>query len=295
MKQDFWNLANNRGKVSTNLLANDDVTIETLDGHPVIVVRIPRATRRQRPVYVGQNPIDGTYRRYQEGDYKCSPDEVGRMLADQSEDPADGLILDHFGLGDLDPESLAQYRNRFSARAPAHPWLALDQRGLLEKLGGWRTDRATGQQGLTVAGLLMFGKDEAIRDPSAVPQYHVDYRERLSDDSEVRWTDRLTVDGTWTANLFQFYQRVLSRLFDGLKVPFQLQPDMFRKDETLVHEAIREALVNALIHADYRGMGGVVIEKYRDRITLANPGSLLLPIEQLFRAASASAATSRSS
>src|SRR4029453_2276131 len=27
MKQDFWNLANNRGKISTNLLSNDDVTI----------------------------------------------------------------------------------------------------------------------------------------------------------------------------------------------------------------------------------------------------------------------------
>ena len=61
----------------------------------------------------------------------------------------------------------------------------------------------------------------AIRDISAMPQYHVDYRERLSDDPEVRWTDRLTVDGTWTANLFQFYQRVLSRLFADLKVPFQ--------------------------------------------------------------------------
>jgi ATP-dependent DNA helicase RecG len=283
MKQDFWNLANNRGKISTNLLSNDDVTIETLDGRPVISIRIPRASRRQRPVYVGQNPIDGTYRRYQEGDYKCSPDEVGRMLADQSEEPVDSLILDHFGLSDLDPESLRQYRNRFSARAPAHPWLALDERGLLEKLGGWRTDRLTGQQGLTVAGLLMFGKDEAIRDTSAIPQYHVDYRERLSDDPEVRWTDRLTVDGTWTANLFQFYQRVITRLLADLKVPFQLQPDMFRKDETLVHEAIREALVNALIHADYRGMGGIVIDKYRDRITLSNPGSLLLPIEQLFQ------------
>lgn len=283
MKQDFWNTVNNRGKVSTNLLSNDDVTIQAIQDERTIVIRVPRATRRQRPVYVGQNPIEGTFRRYQEGDYRCTPDEVGRMLADQSEDPADGEILEHFGMDDLDPDSLGQYRNRFSARAPAHPWLALDQRGLLVKLGGWRTDRPTGQLGLTVAGLLMFGKDEAIRDHSAIPRYHVDYRERLSDDPEVRWTDRLTGDGTWTANLFQFYQRVLSRLFADLKVPFQLQPDMFRKDETLVHEAIREALINALIHADYRGKGGIVVEKYRDRITMSNPGSLLLPVEQLFQ------------
>src|ERR1035438_5387732 len=30
---------------------------------------VPRANRRQRPVYVGQNPINGTYRRNYEGDY----------------------------------------------------------------------------------------------------------------------------------------------------------------------------------------------------------------------------------
>ena len=68
MKQDFWNTVNNRGKVSTNLLSNDEVTIESIHGQSVIVVRIPRATRRQRPVYVGQNPIKGTFLRYQEGD-----------------------------------------------------------------------------------------------------------------------------------------------------------------------------------------------------------------------------------
>ena len=99
-------------------------------GKSVLVIQIPRATRRQRPIYIGQNPITGTYRRNHEGDYLCTPDEVGRMLADQSEEPADSLILEHFGSADLDPESLQQYRNRFSARAPAHPWLSLDEPGL---------------------------------------------------------------------------------------------------------------------------------------------------------------------
>lgn len=59
--------------------------------------------------------------------------------------------------------------------------------------------------------------------------------------------------------------------------------DLFRKDETIVHESIREAFVNALIHADFRGQGGVVIEKSGDRLELSNPGTLLLSIEQLLR------------
>jgi ATP-dependent DNA helicase RecG len=234
-------------------------------------------------VYVGLNPLEGTYRRNYEGDYKCRREEVGRMLADQSEQPADSLILEHFSLDDLDAQSLSQYRNRFASRAPDHPWLAEDDQGLLKKIGGWRIDRASGAEGLTVAGLIMFGTEEAIRDAHGIPQYNVDYRERLSEDPDVRWTDRLTLDGTWPGNLFQFYQKVITKLLSDLKVPFQMGSDLFRKDETIVHEAIREALVNSLIHADFRGQGGVIIEKYRDRFEMSNPGTLLVSVQQMLR------------
>lgn len=61
--------------------------------------------------------------------------------------------------------SLAQYRKRLRASKGEHPWLSLDDQALLEKLGGWRTDRESGKSGLTLAGLLMFGKSEALRAP----------------------------------------------------------------------------------------------------------------------------------
>ncbi|NTU52093.1 MAG: hypothetical protein HGA97_00010 [Chlorobiaceae bacterium] len=73
------------------------------------------------------------------------------------------------------------------------------------------------------------------------------------------------------------------RLAQDLKLPFKLGSDLFRKGETVVHEAIREALLNALIHADYQGDGGIVIEKYADRFEFSNPGSLLISFDQLFR------------
>jgi ATP-dependent DNA helicase RecG len=283
MKKAFWDTINNRGKVNRNLLHDEDAAVVTVADKQVLVIQVPRANRRERPVFVGQNPLTGTYRRNYEGDYHCTPDEVGRMLADQAEEPADSRILEHFGLDDLDKDTVQQYRQRFSARSPEHPWLAESSAGLLEKLGGWRRDRATGVAGLTVAGLLMFGKDEAIHAPEAMPQFNLDYRERLSDDPEVRWTDRLTIDGMWVGNLFQFYQRVIQRLTADLKIPFQLEPNLFRKDDTIVHEAIREALVNSIIHADYRGQGGIVVEKLRDGMRLSNPGTLLVSFEQLLR------------
>lgn len=295
LMQDFWNLANNKGKISLNLLTNQDVSVEQINSESVLVIRVPRATRTQRPVFVGQNPLDGTFRRYNEGDYRCSQDEVGRMLADQSEQPADSVILPHFGLDDLHSKSLQQYRNRFASRSPAHPWLNKDDQGFLEMLGGWRKDRGTQEEGLTVAGLLMFGKEKSIRDSNAIPQYNVDYREHLSDDPGVRWTDRIWPDGTWPANLFQFFLKVYPRLVADLKIPFQYQsgngsttttpaPDAVqRRDETIVHEAIREAFVNAMIHADFRGQGGIVVERFRDRLVFSNPGTLLVSIEQMLR------------
>lgn len=45
-----------------------------------------------------------------------------------------------------------------------------------------------------------------------------------------------------------------------------------RIDDTPVHKAIREALANCLINADYHGVRGVVIRKEPDKLILANPG-----------------------
>ena len=43
------------------------------------------------------------------------------------------------------------------------------------------------------------------------------------------------------------------------------------------------ALVNSLIHADYQGIGGIVIKKYPDRFEFSNPGSLLISKKQLLQ------------
>jgi len=276
-KKNFWDNIGNRGKVSINLLTENNLK-EVLceDERSILAIRVPRASRSQRPIYIGQNPMTGTYRRNYEGDYHCSEQEVKRMMSDSSEETADSRILEGFTLDDLDTKSIQEYRQFFASHKPTHQWLSESDIGFLGKLGGWKKDRNSGLEGITVAGVLMFGKDESIRE--AIPQYHVDYREK---DPDMRWKDRVTIDGTWNANLFQFYLKVMGRLSQDLKLPFQLNENLLRKGESPVHEAIREALVNSIIHADYFGKCGVVIEKSRDRMEFSNPGSLLIPLDQL--------------
>ena len=145
-----------------NLLKNDDVEVLEVEGKKLLLINVPRAARKQRPVYVGQNPQSGTFRRYHAGDYKCQPEAVASMWADQNEVPADAQILTGFNEKDIDKSTLQQYRNRFSAVRPEHPWLTLDTIPFLQKLGGWRQDRETREEGFTVAGILMFGTEDAI-------------------------------------------------------------------------------------------------------------------------------------
>ena len=56
-----------------------------------------------------------------------------------------------------------------------------------------------------------------------------------------------------------------------------------RRDGTLAHEALREAMANLCVHADYSEEASLLVTKYPDKIILSNPGVLLISREQFFR------------
>ena len=277
----FWDTHNNPQKLNQPVCAESDVSVLELDKHHLVCIHVPRASRQQRPVYINGNPMLGSYKRNFEGDYRCTDAEVRQMLRDAGDDPLDSQILENFDLNDLDTESIAAYRNRFASRDPDHPFLALSDRDFLERLGGWKRDRRGKSEGITWAGLLMFGKERSLLD--ALPHFHLDYQEQLSSDPEERWTYRLTLDGKWVPNLFNFYYRVYPRLVKDIDAPFKLDKTATRLEETHVHEALREALVNSLIHADHQSTRPINIVKRVDAFIFTNPGRLRIPREQLYQ------------
>jgi predicted HTH transcriptional regulator len=181
----------------------------------------------------------------------------------------------------LDLDSLHAYRNMLAVHRLDHPWIALDDQEFLEVTGCWRQDRAQEDAGLTLAGLLLFGKWPAIQE--GVPFYFVDYQEQPEDKtSQTRWLDRVVPDGTWSGNLFDFYRKVSRKLVADLKVPFVLKGN-FRQDDTPLHRALREALVNALVHADYAGRVSILVIKDPAGFVFRNPGMMRVPPEQALR------------
>ena len=272
----LWDNLHNRKQISLNLLAEADVSPVQINGKTILRVQVPRASRQQRPVHVGSNPLGGTYLRRDEGDYQADDETVRRLMAERVEDSRDERVLKGFDLSDLDMDTVAAYRNRFAAVKPGHVWTDLPLPEFLERIGAWGKNRDEGYSGLRLAGLLMFGRGEVIQD--ALPHYMVDFQERPEAKTEKRWIDRLVPDGSWSGNVYDFFRKVYQKLTADLKVPFQLQ-DGQRVDDTPVHEALREALANTLIHADYSGRVSVLVVKRPDMFGFRNPGRMRIPLD----------------
>lgn len=268
--RDIWNQVNNPEKVSANILFDRNVRIVTEEGMAFVLVDVPRAERTDRPVFVGRDVFRGAFRRNGEGDYRCNRETVKAMLRDQGNETADFTLMENLVVADLNGDAIRRYRTRFASMKPEHVWKNLPDEEFLVKIGGARRgDHGTIRP--TLAGLVCFGDYVTI--VSELPNFFLDYRERL--DLDTRWSDRVcSQDGTWSGNVFDFFFKVHDRLVADVKRPFRLSPDGVRRENTPIHDGLREALLNALIHADYHGRQGIVIEKEFRRIVFENPGGL---------------------
>lgn len=283
LQKDFWSGVHNKNTINACILKNDDVEVGEIEGHKVILFHIPQAQRDQRPIHCTQDAFNGTFRRNFEGDYLCGNAEVRRMFADADiTRPADGRILKNYSWNDIDMPSFEQYRRLFATAKPSHPWHTLSNDELMRKLGGYRKDRETGEEGFTLAGILMFGKYDSIKDQTCVPKFFPDYKEIPADTSSTRWIDRIYPDGSWEANLFQFYRRVLPKLQQVIPTPFRLEGNQ-RKDETPAHESLREAFANLCVHADYSEESSLLVYRYPHRIVFSNPGVMLISKQQFYQ------------
>ena len=70
------------------------------------------------------------------------------------------------------------------------------------------------------------------------------------------------------------------KIIKDVKIPFVMEGGN-RIDDTPVHKALREALANCLINADYYGTRGVVIKKDQNQIIFENPGYIRTGKEQM--------------
>ncbi|MBD5559929.1 MAG: AAA family ATPase [Clostridia bacterium] len=278
MVRDLWNTVNTPTKVSRNVLSGRDIGVTPIDGSDIIWIQVPPVPYRDRPVYRGTNPLTGTYKRNSEGDYHCTEEEVRAMLRDSQPD-AEPVLRKEYTLDDLDPASVEAYRVQFRATRAGHTWANLPDKDFLRMLHACVEDSAAGQPKLTAAGLLMFGK--GIHVSTEFPGLKLDYFDKSQLAPGTRWRDRLTYDGTWEYNLYNYVFSVLPRLMQGLAQPFQMD-GIVRVDDTPVHKAVREAVINTIVHCDFHLTGSLSVTKDDHGFHFRNPGPPLIPISDIY-------------
>ena len=82
--------------------------------------------------------------------------------------------------------------------------------------------------------------------------------------------------------MFDFFYKVTNRIGDDIAVPFVNRSDGVRVDRVDVHDALGEAVANALVHANYYGKRGIVIVKHGKKITISNPGTIRITKEEFY-------------
>lgn len=281
--KDFVTTAQNRNKVSINLVQNEDIEIFDLNEKQVVVIYIREASIRQKPVYInGIDSYQHVYIRKYEGDCRATQEEYRRFVRN-TQDNVDEELLNYFTVDDLDNESILLFKNIVDSRNKKKNYLGMDNVNFLKEMGIFQIDRNDKRKlKLTLAGLLFLGKFDAIR--QRLPHFHLEYLNKKCA-ANIRWKDRVSTGDLEyeNLNLFKFYFIVLEKLKLTIEDPFELEDGCVRKTTNELEVALREALANTLIHADYLDAEtNITIEVHYLYYSFLNPGTMRVSKEQFF-------------
>lgn len=239
------------------------VTPITLGGVKVAHIAVPKVSAEVAT-------SGGVYLRRrikQDGTPECAPmlphDRASRAahfgLADASAQPVAGATL-----ADLDPLERERLRQSVQQYGGDRVLLDLDDEALDGALG-LTARQADGTRLPTLTGLLLVGREQALRD--LVPTHEFAFQ--VLAQQAVRFNE--------------FRRFPLLKALDWLETNFrpynpeeELQVDLFRVPVPLLDmAAFREAVANALIHRDYHRLGAVHVRLEDDALVVSNPGGLV--------------------
>lgn len=249
------------------------------NGKTVILAFIPEAQPHEKPVYIAAKGLPkGAFRRIGSTDQHCTDDDVQLLYQNRKHHSFDETSLPECAIEDLDPAAIADYRRNRAESSPTAPELAYDDDDLLLSL--FAASRENGRLVPTIAGLLLFGKRPALR--RHFPMLRSDYI-RVPGREWVRDPDRRFDTVEILDPLMLAIPRVINTILDDIPTAFTLPAGSSRrKDVPLIpRTAIREAVVNAVMHRSYRQKSAVQIIRYANRLEIRNPGHSLVPDERL--------------
>lgn len=240
----------------------------SLSDKTVLAFYIPLSDKK--PVYY--NTQANTFIRTGSGDQRATKEEIDAMYRDQAFGTHSAKEIYKSTLKDVNEASYERYREYLSRFNPSHRYNRLQKEEFLQKL------RILTDGKLTIGGALVLGTEDIIQ--QAIPDFRVDYLEIPgSNYSEAK--ERFTYRIDEQENLWEYFFAIFDRLRRFLDLPFKLSQEGFASDDYPQLDALREALVNMLMHSDYFSSGCPRVRVFDDRIEFFNPGALPKPLEKI--------------
>ncbi|NEN22265.1 HTH domain-containing protein [Cryomorpha ignava] len=270
IEQDF--LATLRSKQKFNAATNAISVKHVFDDKTVIAFYIPASDKK--PIYY--NTQSNTFIRRGSADQKATSEEIDAMYREQTFGTKSSEIVPRSSITNLKIKSVKEYRDYMARFNPDVSYNRFEESEFLTKLRVLDTE--TGN--CTFGGLLFFGKREELE--RFFPDFRIDllqipgtsYRNALS-----RYTYRLNEDEY--ENLWECYFACFKRLRTEVDVEFKLSTEGFGEELSPGLKAVREALINMLMHADYFSPAHSRIRIFSNHIEFYNPGGLPKPLEEL--------------
>ncbi|MBK8806629.1 MAG: putative DNA binding domain-containing protein [Bacteroidales bacterium] len=249
-----------------NIPIRPKVSVEKVNGQTVIKVQVDELPQNQKPLFFKADGLpSGAYRRIASTDQRCTEDDMRIFYA--SSVSYDQTPIKNTTFDDIDENAIKRYRALREKVNPVAEELSYSDAELLEALGCVSKENKTE---LNVAGLILFGTSKALR--SHFPMLRVDYIRVPGNTWVENPDDRFTtidMRGSLLTLIFRLIDAINSDLPKGFLLP---EGSIQATSVGLPTKAIREAIVNALMHRSYREHRPIQVIRYDNRIEIINPG-----------------------
>lgn len=207
----------------------------TINKKKVIYISIPESSQVHRTA-------GKIYDRNEDGDFNITNNSelVTQLFLRKQTTYSENRIYSYVSIEDLREDLFLKIHKLASNQRPNHPWMEMDNLELLKSSRLFKKDYKTGEEGFTLAAVLLLGKDKVIQ--SILPYYRTDAILRVKN------TDRYDDRDDIRTNLIESYDRLMAFVAKHLPDSFHIEKD---QRISLRDKIFREITVNILIHREF--------------------------------------------
>ncbi|MDD2502951.1 MAG: putative DNA binding domain-containing protein [Clostridia bacterium] len=252
IKKDFVTSMNNPLKISPTFYLT--VLESTIESKKILYIYVPESSQVHR--------CNGRiYDRNEDGDIDITDNTnlVSNLYMRKQGNYTENRIFPFAEMSELRSDILTKVRKIAANQRANHPWESMSDLEMLKSTGLYLKDLQSGKEGITLAGILLFGSDQLIQ--VALPHYRTDAI--LRKENIDRYDDRDDI----RTNLIDSYTRLMQFIAKHLNDKFYLEKD---QRISLRDKIFREVVTNILIHREFLNPfpAKLIIEK--DRVYAEN-------------------------